>query len=193
MSKSREFIHLMLSPGIRSFLSSYLFQITNLLQSFFMWIPMHIIRKIWVMCVVGKVASHAQICRNVRFKGYRGIRIGKNSFINEGAMLDGRKGIVIGDNVDIGEFVKIWTLEHDPNDVKHETRGKMVCISDHVWIAPWSIIMPGVKIGRGAIVAGGAVVTKNVPSKAIVAGIPAKIIGWRENDLTYKLRHNLIL
>lgn len=192
MSRFRRFIHIIPS-GIRSLLISYLFQITNLLQVFFMWIPIQVIRRMWFVCIVGKASAHVQICRNVRFKGYHGIRIGENSFINEGVMLDGRKGVVIGDNVDIGEYVKIWTLEHDPNDDNHETRGGTVRISDHVWIAPWSIIMPGVKIGRGAIVAGGAIVTRNVPSKAIVAGAPAKIIGWRENNLKYKLRHNQVL
>jgi len=57
-----------------------------------------------------------------------------------------------------------------------------------VFIGPRAIIMPGVKIGRGAVVAGGAVVTKDVPDFAIVGGVPAKVIGERKNkDPHYNL------
>ena len=53
--------------------------------------------------------------------------------------------------------------------------------------------MPGVKIGRGAVVAGWSVVTKDVPQKSIVGGVPAKIISIRNNSLTYELDHHIIL
>jgi maltose O-acetyltransferase len=102
-------------------------------------------------------------------------------------MLDGRRGLVIGDNTDIGEYVKIWSLEHDINNESHCVVGSKTIIGDHVWVAPWSIIMPGVHIKRGAVVAGGAVVTKDIPEKAIVGGVPAKVIGHRNNDLSYEI------
>ena len=64
-----------------------------------------------------------------------------------------------------------------------------VFIDDYAWICCRSVILPGIKIGKGAIVASGAVVTKDVPPYAIVGGIPAKVIGWREKknyDYGYK-------
>ena len=80
-------------------------------------------------------------------------------------------------------------MEHDVHDDLHGLKCGEVTIEDHVWIASRVTVLPGVKIGRGAVVASGAVVTRNIPPLAIVGGIPAKIIGYRKNDLTYKLNY----
>lgn len=189
----RHLLHQIFPENFRAAINVYIFQFTALLRQLVMWIPIHFIRLLWFKMFIGKCEKHVQISRNVRFKGMHSIRIGKNTIINQGALIDGRKGVVIGDNVDIGEYVKIWSLEHDPNSNEHITKGKCTKIGDHAWIAPWSIIMPGVKIGRGAVVAGGAVVTKDVPPLAIVGGVPAKIFGWRKNNLQYTLKHHQIL
>jgi maltose O-acetyltransferase len=92
--------------------------------------------------------------------------------------------------VDIGTHTHIWTLEHDPSDPLHGTKAGPVTIEDHVWISSRVTVLPGVTIGRGAVVAAGAVVTKDVPERAIVAGVPAKVIGQRDNPLTYRLSFN---
>lgn len=106
-------------------------------------------------------------------------------------MIDARGGkVTIGEDVDIGAETHIWTLEHDPHDADHSTKGGPVMIEDHVWIATRVTILPGVTIGRGAVVACGSVVTKDVPAMAIVAGIPAKTIGQRDNPLTYQLNYS---
>ena len=114
------------------------------------------------------------------------IRIGNNCVINTRCLLDGRVGkIIIGNNVDIARETNIFTLEHDPNSDSHDSRGGDVIIEDYVWIASRVTILPGVRIGRGAVVACNAVVTKDVEPNAIVAGIPAKKIGERKANLTY--------
>lgn len=193
MNMFRNIIRRILPYSARGFILTYSIQVSEVVRALIMWLPLQFIRVSWFRLFGGRAGHNVQICRNVRFKGYKSIRIGKDSHINCNAMLDGRNGIVIGDNVDVGEYVKIWSLEHDPNSNDHVTRGKCVRIGDHAWIAPWSIIMPGVKIGRGAVVAGGAVVTKDVPPLAIVGGVPAKVIGWRKNDLQYTIKHHQIL
>ena len=97
-------------------------------------------------------------------------------------MIDTRGGAVtIGDYVDIAPEVNIWTLEHDPHSSDHKSRGAPVTIEDYAWIANRVIVLPGVHIGRGAVVAAGAVVVESVPPMAIVGGVPAKVIGSREN------------
>lgn len=111
--------------------------------------------------------------------------------VNPDCHLDGRGGrLTIGKDTDIGPWTHIWTLQHDPNDPDHGTKGGPVTIGDHVWIASRVTILPGVTIGRGAVVACGSVVTKDVAALDIVAGVPAKVIGKRTNDLQYKLNYN---
>lgn len=78
-------------------------------------------------------------------------------------------------------------MEHDVNDMNHKAIASEVIIDDYVWIASRVTILPGVHIGRGAVIASGAVVVKDVPPMAIVGGIPAKVIGERQNVLSYQL------
>ncbi len=114
------------------------------------------------------------------------IKVGRNATINSGCFLDGREGIVIGDNVNISWDAYILTLQHDPDDAMFSTVGSPVCIEDYAWIATRAIVMPGVRIGKGAVVGANAVVTKDVEDFTIVAGNPARAIRKRSQDLRYK-------
>jgi maltose O-acetyltransferase len=120
----------------------------------------------------------------------KNISIGNNTIINKKVLLDGRGGkLSIGNNVDIGQETNIWTLEHDVHDNNHKDTGSGIIIEDHVWIASRVTVLPGVRIGKGAVIASGAVVTKDVPPLSIVGGVPAKIIGKRNNALNYTLHY----
>ena len=105
------------------------------------------------------------------------ITIGKNVFINSGCCFQDQGGIEIGDNVLIGQQVVLATLNHD---LMPEKRANMspapIKIGDDVWIGAHATILAGVTIGNGAVIAAGAVVTKDVPANTIVGGVPAKII-----------------
>ena len=79
------------------------------------------------------------------------------------------------------------TEQHDYNSSEYTPVASNVTIEDYVWIASRATILPGVTIGRGAVVVCGAVVTKDVPPLAIVGGVPSKIIGWRKDNMKYKL------
>ena len=137
-----------------------------------------------------KIGCGSSLLRYVRFVNPSHITIGMHSIINSYCQLDGRGGsIFIGNNVDIAQETNIWTLEHDPNDNNHVTCCGNVIIDDFVWIASRVTILPEIHIGRGAVIACGAVVTKDVPEMAIVGGVPAKIIGTRENKLEYILEY----
>lgn len=113
--------------------------------------------------------------------------IGDFSIIGHKAILDARGGLTIGINVNLSTGVWIWTEQHIPQDPDFKTIRAPVIIKDYAWLSTRSIILPGVTIGRGAVVAAGAVVTKDVPDYAIVAGVPAKIMGKRREDLRYNL------
>lgn len=137
-----------------------------------------------------KIGKDSSLLRNIKIFIPHNITIGNNCVINSEVLLDGRGGkIIIGNNVDIAREVNIWTLEHDPNDDYHKTKGGDVIIEDYVWIASRATILPNVKIGRGAVIASGSIVTKDVPPMNIVAGIPAKIIGKRKSSLKYNLKY----
>lgn len=117
------------------------------------------------------------------------IHIGDNVVVNRRVYLDGRIGVRIQNNVSISSEVYVVSLEHDLHDSTFATRGAEVVIEDDVWIGVRAMIMPGVRVGKGAVVAAGAVVTKDVEPYQIVAGVPARVIGERSHQLDYKLRY----
>ena len=105
------------------------------------------------------------------------ITIGKNVFVNSGCCFQDQGGIEIGDNVLIGQQVVLATLNHDlsPNKRANMTPAP-IKIGNDVWIGAHATVLAGVTIGDGAVVAAGAVVTKDVPANTVVGGVPAKII-----------------
>ena len=104
------------------------------------------------------------------------VKFGKNVFINHSAILSASGEIEFEDGVSIAPGVRIATINHDFND-RHTkyTYGK-VTIKKNAWLGMNVTVCPGVTIGRYAVVAAGAVVTKDVPDFAVVGGVPAKVI-----------------
>ncbi len=127
------------------------------------------------------------IGRGVDMRSPYRIKVGKNTRINKKCVLDGRGGLSIGNCVDIAQDVYIWTEQHDYNSPTYKAITAPVVVEDYVWIASRATILPGVTVARGAVVACGAVVTKDVPPLTIVAGVPAKVIGHRNDNFNYKL------
>ena len=110
------------------------------------------------------------------------VTIGKGCFIQQCCTFFGRGGIIVGNDVFIGPKVNLITINHDVNpDNRSATYGRPIVIEDKVWIGINSTILPGVRIGYGAIVGAGSVVTKDVPAMTVVAGNPARIIKTIEN------------
>jgi len=113
------------------------------------------------------------------------IFIGRGTVVGYNCELDGRMGLNIGKYVNISSDVKFYTLQHDYNCSNFSTVGAPVIIEDYVWVSVRAIVLPGVTIGKGAVIAAGAVVTKNVEPYSIMGGVPAKKIGIRIKDLNY--------
>nr|WP_284507171.1 acyltransferase [Caballeronia sp. ATUFL_M2_KS44] len=120
--------------------------------------------------------------------GYH-ISIGDNTVINRYTYLDGRVPLTIGNNVNVSHYTLIQTLTHDPQNPDFVCLCKPVVIEDHAWIGARAIICPGVRIGEGAVVGAGAVVTRDVEPYTIVGGNPARFIKERSRDLHYKSRY----
>lgn len=118
------------------------------------------------------------------------LKIGKGSIIGDKCILDARRGgIVIGNNVNISSQVCLWTGQHDYNDPwfrSNPSKRGPIKIGDRAWLGPNVTVLHSVTIGEGAVVAAGAVVTKDVEPFTLVGGIPAKKIGDRNRDLRYE-------
>lgn len=147
-----------------------------------MWIPCHPLRRLACRVLMKHFGTQSSIYRKVDLRSPYRISIGNHTNINKKCLLDGRGGLTIGNNVDIAQEVNIWTEEHDYNDPLYSPLCKSVVIEDYVWIASRATILPGITIGRGAVIASGSIVTKNVSPLCIVAGVPAKVIGTRKED-----------
>lgn len=107
----------------------------------------------------------------------KNIVFGKRVFVNSGCKFQDQGGIVIGDDVLVGHNCVIATLNHNENpDLRGNLIPKPVKIGNKVWIGANVTILPGVTVGDGAILAAGAVVNKDVPPRAVVGGVPAKVI-----------------
>jgi maltose O-acetyltransferase len=119
----------------------------------------------------------------------RQLKIGKHVRINENVFLQG--SINVGNYVMIAPNVSIYSKTHIHNDINipmvlsGETETKAVIIEDDVWIGINCTILPGIKIGKGAIIGAHSVVTKDVASYTIVGGVPAKLIRSRLDE-SYK-------
>ena len=107
----------------------------------------------------------------------RFITLGKNVFINHACSFVDMGGITIEDDVLIGPKVNLITENHplDPLD-RQALLLKPILIKRNAWIGAGATILPGVTIGENAVVAAGAVVSKDVPANTVVGGVPAKII-----------------
>jgi acetyltransferase-like isoleucine patch superfamily enzyme len=104
------------------------------------------------------------------------VRIGENVVINNGTIISARLGVTIGDGTGIGYRVLIMDSDGHPLVPGEPTQEGPITIGKHVWIASNATILQGVTVGDFAVVATGAVVTKDVPPYAIVAGVPAKVV-----------------
>lgn len=166
--------------------------VLNEFVNYILWIvgyvPSHHVRRFFYRLAGMHIGKGSSIHMFVKFYDAKNINIGQDSIVGEGAVLDGREKLTIGDHVDIASEVMIYNGEHDVNDEKFKPIFAPVTIEDYVFIGPRSIILPGVRVKKGAVIGAGAVVTKDVDEYKIVGGVPAKEITERQNkDLNYKL------
>lgn len=152
------------------------------------YIPSHFIRNMKYRFFGIKIGKGSTFHMWANFFDPRNIEIGEDTIIGDHAFLDGRDKIKIGSHTDIASSVMIYNSEHDVSSADFGAILAPVEVGDYVFIGPRVIIMPNVKIGKAAVVAGGAVVTKDVDPFTIVGGVPAKPIGERKNkNPNYKL------
>lgn len=174
-------------PKILNRMYNYFLDFELLLLTIVGNLPIHSIRNFFYR-LAGIKLGKSHIHMWARFYDPKNIQIGDDTIIGDHAFLDGRDKIFIGNHVDIASDVMVYNSEHDITSEDFHAIVAAVTIGDYVFVGPRAIILPGVKIGKGAIIAAGAVVTKDVPDFTIVGGVPAKEIGERQHkNLSYRL------
>lgn len=167
---------------------NYLLDIELLIVRVTGFIPIFFIRKLIYQAAGVKIGRKTHIHMGTQFFYPAGVSIGNGTIIGQNAFLDGREKLKIGDHVDIASDVLIYNSEHDVHSADFAPVSAPVYIEDYAFIGPRAIILPGVTLKKGAVVAAGAVVTSDVEQYQIVGGVPAKMIGWRKvKDLNYVL------
>ncbi len=135
-----------------------------------------------------KLGAFSAIYNNCELRDLHQIVIEDYTSIGDRCVLDGRGGLTIGNSVNFSTGVWIWTMQHDMNDPGFACVCAPVIIEDYAWVSCRTVVLPGTRIGKGAVVAAGAVVTKDVEPYTVVAGIPAKPIGSRSKLLDYRIK-----
>ena len=151
-------------------------------------IPFWNIRKSVLKTLGLKIGKHSFVMKDNYIMNTNRLHIGNYTHINRGCLIDARGGITIQDSVSISHNVSIITGSHDVQSPIFMGVFKPIIIEDYVWIGANATILQGVKVGKGAVISAGAVVTKDVEPYSIVAGVPAKTIGKRTTDLHYQAK-----
>lgn len=174
----------------------YLFFTHYLVNHIVNKVPFYCIRHIYYKILGIKIGKNSSIHMNVYIEGIslkknknKKLIIGKGTSIGRNSSLDVRGKIKIGDNVSISPEVKVITAQHDLQSVNFMDIDAEVVIEDYVWIGTGAIILPGIKIGEGAVIAAGSVVTKNINAYEVVGGNPCKFIKKRNKNLKYNCKY----
>jgi len=144
------------------------------------------LKKIALRILGFRIGNHSYI-HNPTFLSLGKFTMGDYSVINPKCIIDNRGEIIVGNNVSIAHFCKIYTTGHDINCSYFTGAKKPVIIKDYAVLFSSCIIQPGVTIEEGAVVFPGSVVTKNIPAYSMVGGNPAKVVGKRNSNLKYKI------
>lgn len=132
-----------------------------------------------------EIGKDSTIFLHCKFSSPWNIKLGDNVAISQYSYLDGRGGLFIGNNVNIGRSVSVFTGTHEYNKPGFDYVTHKVHIHDNVWIASNALLLPGVQLNEGCVIAAGAVVTKNIDAYTVVGGNPAKKIKERNRGLSY--------
>lgn len=139
-------------------------------------VPSHHFRRFFYRLAGMKIGRGSSLSTELRFYDPSNIEIGEDTIIGYRCFLDGRDNLKIGNHVDIASEAMVYNSEHDISAPDFKAVNGPVEIEDYVFIGPRVIVLPGVKVGKGAVVAAGAVVVDDVEPFAVVGGVPAKKI-----------------
>ena len=154
-----------------------IWRVVNVL--FFGWCGNRI-RQIMLKCFGAKIGAGCLICRGVVVYAPWNLELGEMVCIGPYTELYNKAKILIGSGVVISQHSYLCTASHDISSREMSLITERIELQDNIWIAAHASILPGVKIGDGAVVGACAVVAKDVPDWAVVVGNPARVVGKRD-------------
>ena len=149
-------------------------------------LPSRHIRRWFYQMLGAKFGKNCFPCRRVEILLPKGLVLGDGVAVGWFVELDARGGIKIDHDTNISSHVKLITGSHDIDNPDFTADFLPIHIGHHCWIGTGAMVLQGVKIGDGAVVAAGAVVTKDVAPWTVVGGIPARKIGTRDSEVNYR-------
>ncbi len=149
-------------------------------------LPSRHIRKWFYQLLGARFGENCFPCRRVEILLPKGLELGDRVAIGWFAELDARGGIAVGHDTNISSHAKLITGSHDIDDPDFKADFLPIHIGHHCWIGTGAMILQGVNIGDGAVVAAGAVVNKDVDAWTVVGGVPAKVLRKRNDKVDYK-------
>lgn len=151
------------------------------------FVPILRFRLAWLRAAGAQLATDAAIFCGAQVLNPRGLRVGRRTAIGWRTFLDARGGIEVGDDVNVASDCHILTADHDVRSPAFEARFAPVKLDDFVSIGTRGLVLKGVTVARGGVVAAGAVVNRDVPALVVVAGVPARQIAHRPAELSYQI------
>jgi acetyltransferase-like isoleucine patch superfamily enzyme len=149
------------------------------------------LRNLYLNIFGNKISKDASLHSGIYFFDFNNLTIGDRTTINNGCYIDNRYQIIIGNNVNISHDCKLYTNGHNINLNGAPLTKKPILIEDDVWIFPNVVIMPGVKIHRGAVIYPCAVIINDVGEYEIYGGNPAVCVGMRNKSASWMLNNKV--
>lgn len=150
-------------------------------------VPLNVVRIVCLRLLGARIGRGIAVNHGIQIRVPRRIVLGDDVFLAEDVILDGRGGLRIGSHTSINSRAQIWTAQHDWQAPDFAYVQATTTIGAWCWISANVIVLPGVTIGEGAVIAAGSVVTKDVEPWVLAAGVPARKIRDRPNVRGYQL------
>jgi len=144
------------------------------------WLPIYGLKRWLLRCFGATVGRGVVIKPHVRIKFPWNLRVGNNCWIGEDVWIDNLAAVHLGDDVCVSQGAYFCTGSHDYRRPTFDLIVKPITVESEAWIAARAIVLPGATIGRGAVVAAGSVVTRDIPGGMVAGGSPCQVI--RERD-----------
>ena len=150
-------------------------------------LPSHWLRLAWLRALGAGVRRGVTVFRGTTVLGAEHLELGERVQVGFRVVLDARGGLTVGHDALLSSDSQLLTANHNVDSGAFERQVAPIAIGDHAWVATRAIVLAGVSVGRGGVVAAGGVASRDVPARQIVGGVPARPIGERNGGLDYRL------